>query len=495
MNELLVAGLLLAPLAGGLLVLRLRGLAAEAVASVAMTLSILAGLALAGRVLWGGPLTAFDGLVVLDAFGAYVLGLTAIVAGLAMAASPRYIRHEVAEGSIPAHVEGSYYALLLWFVASLAAVPLLDNLGLLWVAIEATTIVSALLVGITRTPDAIEAAWKYLILGTVGVGFALLGTLLIYASSVHVLGESSDALNWTRLMSIAPSLNPNLLRLAFVFALAGYGTKMGLVPFHTWLPDAHSQAPSPVSALLSGVSLATALYALVRFHLVAVGGLGPGFSSNLLIAFGLLSLAVALPFMMRQEDLKRLLAYSSIEHMGLLALGIGFGGPLALLGVALHIGLHAVTKATLFLSAGELVQQFGSRRLSRIRGTLASDPVAGGALGAGIVMLGGLPPSGFFATEFAIVVGGAMRGYTLAAAAAAALVALSFAALAFHGTHLMWGRAGTAAAPQRDRPAGWPMALRLALPLLAVAVLGVWTPEPVATALHAVTAILGAANV
>ena len=192
-------------------------------------------------------------------------------------------------------------------------------------------------VGMNRTPDAIEAAWKYLILGTIGVGFALLATLLAYASSVHVMGESSDALNWTRLIAIAPSLNPNLLRLSFVFALAGYGTKAGLVPFHTWLPDAHSQAPSPVSALLSGVSIMVALYALVRFHLVATAGLGPGFSSTLLVIFGLLSMAVALPFMIRQEDLKRLLAYSSIEHMGLLVAGIGFGGPLALLGVALHM--------------------------------------------------------------------------------------------------------------------------------------------------------------
>ena len=265
---------------------------------------------------------------------------------MAMAASPRYVRHELATETLRPRDEGRYYALFLWFLASLVAVPLLDNLGLLWVAIEATTIVSALLVGITRTPDAIEAAWKYLVLGTVGVGFALLGTLFAYASSVGFLGESSDALNWTRLVSIAPMLDPGLMRLAFVFALAGYGTKIGLVPFHTWLPDAHSQAPSPISALLSGVSLAAALYALVRFQLVAVGSLGPEFASTLLIVFGLLSLAVALPFMVAQEDLKRLLAYSSIEHMGLLVLGIGFGGPIALLAVGLHLGLHAVVKAT-----------------------------------------------------------------------------------------------------------------------------------------------------
>jgi hydrogenase-4 component F len=360
------------------------------------------------------------------------------------------------------------------------------------VAIEATTVVSALLVGINRSPDAIEAAWKYLILGTIGVGFALLATLLAYASSVRVLGESSDALNWTRLIAIAPQLNPNLLRLSFVFALAGYGTKIGLVPFHTWLPDAHSQAPSPISALLSGVSLIAALYALIRFHLVAVAGLGPTFSSTLLVGFGLLSMAVALPFMIRQEDIKRLLAYSSIEHMGLLALGIGFGGPLALAGVALHIGLHAITKATLFLSAGELAQQYGSRRLSAIRGTFRAAPVAGGALGAGIVMLGGLPPSGIFVTEFAIIVGGVTRGYWWAAAIATLLLALSFVAMAVHGSRIVWGHAGPT---ELVKEIDYGMLLRLAAPLLAVAAVGLWTPNVLTSAIESIRTILGAAGV
>ena len=487
MNEVAVAILALAPLLGGLAVWRMSGRRAELIAEISLGVTAVAALGLASVGLAGGRLVAFAGLISIDALGAYVLSLTAIVACLAMAASPRYIRHELAAGALLPQVEGRYYALFLWFVASLVAVPIVDNLGLLWVAIEATTVVSAMLVGITRTPEAIEAAWKYLILGTVGVGFALLGTLLAYASSVHLLGDSSDAMNWTRLMSIAPSLNPSLLRLSFVFALAGYGTKIGLVPFHTWLPDAHSQAPSPVSALLSGVSISAALYALIRFHLVAAAGLGPNFSSTLLIAFGLLSLAVALPFLVRQEDVKRLLAYSSIEHMGLLVLGVGFGGPLALLGVILHLALHAITKATLFISAGELVQQYGSRRLSRIRGTLASAPAAGGAFGAGIVLLGGLPPSGIFVTEFAIVVGGMMAGYLLAASVAAVLLALSFAALAFHGSRLLWGRTAPDVAVVR---AGRGLALRLAAPLLAVALLGLWTPGPLAETLNYVRVVL-----
>jgi hydrogenase-4 component F len=492
MNGWIVAVLLLAPLIGGLLAWPLRGRAAEAVAFIAFFVAAIVGLGLATAVPTFGRVVAFGGVVSIDALGAYILGLTIVIAGLALWASPRYIRYELAHGELQPRDEGHYYALLLWFLATLVAVPLVDNLGLLWVAIEATTIVSALLVGINRSPEAIEAAWKYLILGTVGVGFALLATVFAYASSVHVLGESSDALNWTRLMSIAPQLNPSLLRLSFVFALAGYGTKIGLVPFHTWLPDAHSQAPSPVSALLSGVSITAALYALIRFNLVTVAGIGPTFSSNLLIFFGLLSMAVALPFMIRQEDVKRLLAYSSIEHMGLLVVGVGFGGPIALLGVALHIGLHAITKATLFLSAGALVQKYGSRRLSAIRGTLRAAPVAGGALGGGILLLGGLPPSGIFVTEFAIVVGGVTRGYGVAAAIAALLLGLCFVAMAVHGSRIVWGHPGPVDAAKTFDGG---LAVRLAAPLLVVVVLGLWTPGPVATVLDSIRTILGGTGV
>jgi len=488
MTELLATLLVGLPVLGGIVAWGRRGAVASVVARATFVVAAAAGIGLAGAALLDGPVTAFGGAIVVDALGAYLLLVILSVAALAMAASPRYVRHEVVSGALRPRDESRYYALFLGFVSSLVAVPLLDNLGLLWVAIEATTIVSALLVGLTRTPEAIEAAWKYLVLGTVGVGFALLATILAYASSVGVLGETSDALDWTRLMSIAPSLDPGLMRLAFVFALAGYGTKTGLVPFHTWLPDAHSQAPSPVSALLSGASLAAALYALVRFSMVATGTLGPELPSTLLIVFGLLSLAVALPFLVAQEDLKRLLAYSSIEHMGLLALGIGFGGPVALAGVVLHVGLHALLKAGLFLAAGELVQQYGSRRLARIRGTLRDAPEASGALAVGLLLLGGLPPSGVFVTEFAIVLGGVLRGFGPAAAIAALLLALSFAALAFHGLRLLWGRpvAGLSIHRPGRAAVAW-----LGAPLAVAAIVGLWVPAPLAGILADVGAILG----
>ena len=488
MIEVLAIVAIAVPVLGGLVAWRLDALRAAVVAGLALAVAAVAAAALSLLAFDRALVTGFGGLVRIDAFGAWLLATIVIVAGLAFLASPRYIAAELAHDRIRPADPGRYYALALWFVACLLAVPLLDNLGLVWVAIEAATAVSTLLVGFYRTSAALEAAWKYLILGSVGIGFALLGTLLVYASSVGRLGETSDALNWSRLMNSAPGLDQTLLRLGFVFVLVGYGTKIGLVPFHTWLPDAHSQAPSPISAVLSGVTLAVALYVLVRFHLVAQAALGPGFSSTLLVGFGLLSLAVALPFLIAQSDLKRLLAYSSIEHMGLLALAVGFGGHLALLGATVHVLAHGVLKTTAFLAAGDLVQQYGSRRLGRLRGTLATAPEAGPALLISALLVGGLPPSAAFAAEISILVGGVVSGWTVAAAVAAVLLAVAFVAVAHHVAGVAWGM------PGRRIVTGQPSARLAGLllaPLAAVAILGLWTPAPLGQALDAVVLVLG----
>lgn len=488
MIELLVVMTVVVPALAGLGAWFADGRRATVLAFVGLAVSIASGLALSGVVFGGGPVRAFGGLVVIDAFGAYVLALVLLVAAIAGAGSPLHLAHERSGDASVGGDVGRYYALMLWFVAGLAAVPLLDNLGLVWVAIEATTIVSALLVGFARTPAAIEAAWKYLILGSIGIGFALLGTLLLYASSVGVLGETSDALAWTRLTEIAPHLDPGLARMAFLFALAGYGTKAGLVPFHTWLPDAHSEAPSPVSALLSGASLAVALYALARFHLVVAGALGLTFSSTLLVVFGLLSLGVALPFIVAQGDLKRLLAYSSIEHIGLATLALGFGGHLALLGFALHLVNHGLAKSTVFLAAGQLVAERGSRRIGRLAGSLARSPANGRALVVAALVLAGLPPSGVFVAEIAILLGGVQRGFGLAAGAAAAILALALAGLLFHVMRVSVGPAGPPAG--RPDPVGrW--ASVLAIPLTIVVLAGLWTPSPLSAALEQVALVLG----
>lgn len=488
MIELLVALTVGIPILAGVGAWFAEGRRAAGLALVGLAIALASGLVLSGLVFVDGPVRAFGGLVVIDALGAYMLVLVLLVAGIAVAGSPGHLAHEQAADRLRRHDSGRYYALLVWFVAGLAAVPLLDNLGLVWVGIEATTIVSALLVGFARTPEAIEAAWKYLILGSIGIGFALLGTLLLYASSVGVLGETSDALDWTRLTEIAPRLDPGLVRLAFVFALAGYGTKAGLVPFHTWLPDAHSQAPSPISALLSGAGLAVALYALARFHLVTVAALGPVFSSTLLVVFGLLSLAVALPFIVAQGDVKRLLAYSSIEHLGLATLALGFGGHLALLGFSLHLICHGLTKATVFLAAGRLVADRGSRRIGRLGGSLARSPVDGRAFVVAALVLAGLPPSGIFVAELAILFGGVQAGWGPAAALAAVILALAVAGLLFHVVRVAVAPPGPPAEP-RSSAGVW--AVLLAVPLSVVVIAGLWTPSPLAAALEQVTLVLG----
>lgn len=503
MIEALVLLVVAAPAFGGLAAWFARPALALRLAVAGLAPAIAAGLALAVVVFRGGSVSAFSGLVVVDALGAYVLVLVLVVTAIALAGSPAHVAHEVAAGIFRERDPGRYYALLAWFAAGLAATPLLDSLGLVWVAVEATTIVSALLVGFTRSPQAIEAAWKYLILGSIGIGFALLGTLLLYASSVGVLGETSDALAWTRLVSIAGELDPAYVRLAFIFALAGYGTKAGLAPFHTWLPDAHSQAPSPISAMLSGAALAVALYALARFHLVAMGALGPDYSSTLLVAFGLLSLAVALPFIVAQGDVKRLLAYSSIEHLGLATLALGFGGQLALLGFTLHLLAHGLAKSTAFLVAGRLVAERGSRRIGRLAGSLARSPLEGRALVVAALALAGLPPSGIFVAELAILFGGVGRGWGLAAGAAALLLGLAVAGLLFHVVRIATGPAGrigkeAPVATGSDAPvAAPPGRARLAtvalyaIPLGLVILGGLWTPSPFREALDQVVLVLG----
>lgn len=488
MSELLVATTIGLPVLAGARVWFAPDRRSAPLAMIAFGLAALAGLALSvGAVLSGGS-GAFDGVVRLDPLGASVVMLVLLVSAIAVAGSPAHLAHERHAGSLHERDTGRYYALLLWFIAGLTAVPMLHNLGLVWVAIEAATIVSALLVGFARAPAAIEAAWKFLILGSVGVGFALLGTLLLYASSVGALGDASDALNWTRVVAVADQLDPALVRLAFVFALVGYGTKAGLAPFHTWLPDAHSQAPSPVSALLSGASLVVALYALARFHLVAVGAVGTAFSATLLVAFGLLSLAVALPFIVAQGDLKRLLAYSSIEHIGLATLALGFGGQLALVGLGLHLLTHGLTKATLFLAAGQLVASRRSRRIGRLGGSLAATPADGRALLVGSLILAGLPPSGLFVAEIAILFGGAQRGWGWAAGLAALLLALTMAGFLFHVVRVSFG-------PSPLRQPAPPVRLRwsllLGLPLVAVIAAGLWTPEPLGALFEQVARILG----
>jgi hydrogenase-4 component F len=397
-----------------------------------------------------------------------------------------YLRHDVQVGRLSSRQSRWFVQWYQLFLATMLASVLAENLGLMWAALEATTLASAVLVGFYRTRAAIEAAWKYLFICTVGITFALFGVLLIYYSAVRSVGAEDAALSWPVLISLAPRLNADLVRLAFIFALVGFGTKAGLAPLHTWLPDAHSQAPTPVSAVLSSVLLPCALYMILRFHLIAVGTLGPTFSSNLLLLFGVASAVVAVPFVLVQRDLKRLLAYSSIEHIGLLAAAVGIGGPLALFSAGLHLLGHAVGKALLFFAAGNIAQRYETHLMGRIAGAASTLPFSGTALLLGSLALAGAPPSVLFTSELGLLAAGFENQRTLGAIVLLACLALVFAGLIYHTAKLTLG-----ACPARIRrgEAG-PVGLLLGLPLAGLVVLGLWLPLPLVGALEQVAQVL-----
>ncbi|HLI16481.1 MAG TPA: proton-conducting transporter membrane subunit [Acidimicrobiales bacterium] len=329
-----------------------------------------------------------------------------------------------------------FFAGLNLFAWSMSMALVVNELALLWVAIEVTTVVSALLVAIDETDVATEAAWKYLLLASMGLGVALLATVVMYDAGSVVLGGSYD-LFYPKLLAAAGRFPAQAVRLSFVLALLGYGTKMGLVPMHTWLPDAHSEAPTPVSALLSGSLLAVSFYAILRFYQIAVRAIGPAFPRGALLAFGVASLGLAALYLAGQRDLKRLLAYSSIEHMGVLAVGMSFGAPVAVVGVLLHVLAHAAAKGTAFFGAGSVLRKFGTKDMTRIRGGLGALPWSGPMLVLAVLGLCALPPSGIFRSEFLIVSGGFGDPADAATAVLVVLVTLASLGLTWHASQTM----------------------------------------------------------
>jgi hydrogenase-4 component F len=337
-------------------------------------------------------------------------------------ASPRYTRR--------------FWVGLNLFAWAMLAAPLMSSLALLWVAIEVTTVISALLVAIEDTDGAAEAAWKYVLIASAGLGLALLATIFAYYAGAQVLGQSYD-LAFTPLLHVAARLPHAAVQLAFVLAVLGFGTKMGLVPVHTWLPDAHSEAPTPVSALLSGSLLAVSFYAILRYYQVAAAALGPGFPRGVLLVFGVTSLLLAALYLFGQRDIKRLLAYSSVEHMGILAIGVSFGAPIALAGVLLHVLGHAAAKGNAFMGAGVIVAKFGTKRISAIRGGLDLLPWSGPLFLLAVLALGAMPPFGIFRSEFEIVEGGFAASSHIAAAILIIGVTVAFFGLAASTTPML----------------------------------------------------------
>ncbi|MCC6627246.1 MAG: hydrogenase 4 subunit F [Chloroflexi bacterium] len=487
MADALAIALLLMPVLTGLLCLTTRHTPRPAAINVVGALATLAlGLAVA-MTAFEAPHEGWGGLLYLDALSGLMLVVITIVSSGAALYSVGYMARAAAHGALPAHQIGWYYLYFHLFVATMIGVVLANNLGIAWAFIEATTIVSALLVGFYQSEAALEAAWKYLIICTVGITCALFGLILLYFAAGQTLGPVETALHWTELRRVAGQLDPGLVRLAFIFVLVGYGTKAGFAPLHTWLPDAHSQAPAPVSAVLSGVLLSCALYAILRVTTIATASAGASFTGGLLLAFGLVSLAVATPFILVQHDVKRLLAYSSVEHIGLIAIAVGLGGRLALYGGALHLLNHAIAKAMLFFTAGNLDQRYGTRQIARIRGAARLMPWTGPALLVGCFAITGTPPLGLFVSEFAIFSGAFGQGHLLVLLAVILAIAVIFAGMLYHTGGMALG-----APPARLKAgeAGRLDAWLLAVPALALLALGLLVPPPLSAALDQVVAVL-----
>jgi hydrogenase-4 component F len=361
------------------------------------------------------------------------------------------------------------------FAWAMLAAPVMGSLALLWIAVEITTVVSALLVAIEDTDGAAEASWKYVLIASAGLGLALLATIFAYYAGAQVLGVHSD-LAIQPLLRAGPRLPATPVRLAFLLALLGYGTKVGLVPVHTWLPDAHSEAPTPVSALLSGALLSTSFYAILRFYQVAAAGLGSGFPRDALLAFGVASLLLASLYVFGQRDVKRLLAYSSVEHMGILAIGVSFGAPIALAGVLLHVMAHAAAKGNAFMGAGVFTVKYGTKRISALRGGLDLLPWSGPLFLLAIFALSAIPPFGIFRSEFQIVAGGLGSGSYTAAAVLVVLVTIAFLGLATSATSMLLTPAGRASrVPTRGEPSAW-MVVPVLAGLAVLVLLGVHPP-------------------
>ncbi|MBI3891159.1 MAG: hydrogenase 4 subunit F [Candidatus Wallbacteria bacterium] len=383
------------------------------------------------RVYSGGAVLGWGGNLRADLLSAGTLLLTSTIFCLASVYAGAYLEAEAAKGHLPAGWRLFYWPLTFLFYAAMVWTCTADNLGILWVSLELTTLVTLPLICLARERRGLEAAWKYFVLCSVGIAFALIGTIALYASSLRIQSGGTGSLNWSYLLAHAAQLDPLFVRLAFVFTVVGYGCKMGLVPMHCWLPDAHSEAPTPVSALLSGVLLNCAAYALLRVSAVAARSMGPDRVEPTLLAFGLASVVMASFFIVVQTDLKRLLAYSSIEHMGIVAIGLGLGTA-GLYGALLHAINHAVAKALLFLAAGQTVHWSGTKQIPRIQGVLRTGRPTGLALGAASLAIVGLPPFSLFLSEFLVIRAAFLSGHVLAGVALVGALGLTFAGFMSH---------------------------------------------------------------
>lgn len=443
--------------------------------NVAISLAtLLAASALVLHVIRTGPMTVAQEQFFIDPFNVFLVALTAFVGFTTAVFSRPYMRIEEHHGRVNPRRLRLYHSMYQLFMAAMLVALATNNMGLLWVAMEAATLSTVLLVSLYRTRASIEAAWKYFILCGVGIALALFGTILLYFGAEGLLGgEGMRALLWTHLDAVKDRLEPTVIGLAFVFLLVGYGTKVGLAPLHNWLPDAHAEGPTPVSAVLSGLLLNVALYAVVRCKVLADGALHSPLAGRMLMGFGLFSTVLAVFFLWRQRDIKRLFGYSSIEHMGIVTFAFGMGGPLANFAALLHMTVHSLTKSAIFFAAGHAAQTAGTQRMEGIRGLLAVSPTVGWGLMLGALAILGLPPFGVFASEYLILTT-AMREHPWATPVLIVALGVAFAAIFRRVQPMVFGE--TDARPLPHSPALLPVFTHIAM----VLTLGLYMPPALA---------------
>jgi hydrogenase-4 component F len=432
---------------------------------------------LAGRVPVAGP----DHLLRADALSTLLALCVSVVGGLAAWLGPG-----LADDGWDAGQARRFRIFANLFTVTMLFAVTTDNVGLMWVAIEATTITSAVLIPLHASKASVEASWKYILIGSVGIALAFAGTVLAYFDFSTLVGRETAALSWTVLQEMAPTLHPRVLELAFVFILIGYGTKAGVAPMHTWLPDAHSEAPPALSAMMSGVLLAVALYAIVRWQAVVRAAVGPGFAENVIVLLGLLSLAVGALSLVAQRNYKRLLAYSSIEHTGLICVGLALG-PLGVFASMLHLLNHSLAKSMMFLLAGRVLRRYRTADIDGVTGLLRVMPWTGGFFAAGMLAVIGLPPFGIFVSEFALVRAGFAAGRPLVVTLVLLLLAIGFVGALTHLNRMLYG--APPAGVRVGETSRWPL-LPLGACLLALVVLGLTVPAAVGGLLTRIAGIV-----
>jgi len=427
---------------------------------------------------------AHTDIFIIDDFNIYLVLLTTFIGLTTSIFSASYIGHELETGKLTPVFLRFYHALYQAMMGAMNLALVVNNVGLLWVGVEVATLSTVMMVGIYRTPEAIEAAWKYFILGSVGIALAFFGTILIYLVAQPVVGEGLPAMAWDNLLKNSSAFDGKLLSLAFVFLLVGYGTKVGLAPFHAWLPDAHAEGPTPISAVLSGLLLNVALYALLRFKMILAANSGTLNVGAIMISLGLISLIFAAFMLYRRRDIKRLFAYSSIEHMGIMTFAFGMGGPLANFAGLLHMTMHSLIKSAIFFAVGHIAQVKGTQRIAQIRGLSVTHPVLAIGLALGVIAIAGLPPFGMFLSEFMLVSTSFARQPLLALVLVFGLI-LAFGALVLRLQNVLFGEP---TGPRGGVKASYvPLFIHLAIVLTA----GLWLPEPVVRWFRTVAAQLG----